>query len=112
LNRFRFGSGLNFSVFQILILVSFLGKNRTEPNLLTPTCHMSLTFFFHLKICLFQDFFLVKLSHQYQEFVPNFQRFINVIIVIINNSLNKVDNTTQSSNIFISHKIALKLFEV
>jgi hypothetical protein len=34
-----------------------------------------------------------------------------VIVVITNNSLNIVDNTIQSSNISVSHKIIIKRFK-
>jgi hypothetical protein len=54
---------------------------------------------------------LVKLHLQYQEFIPDSQRFTSIILVIINNSLNIMDKTNESFNIFISHKITLKEFE-
>ena len=67
--------------------------------------------FFHFKMYPLQDLFLVKLLHQYQEFLPNSQKVYKSDFGITTKSLNRVDNTLKNSNIFISHKITLTGFE-
>jgi hypothetical protein len=50
-----------------------------------------------------QDFSLVTIPHQYQEFFSNSQGLTNVILLSRNYSLNRVDFRIENLSISISH---------